>query len=328
MALDKRLSGYVVDINKVYDPKFIIGGDNDAANWWVGENDYFGINLGANVLQLLKDEEKTAAYIDKYYDGDEAAFVQDVNKLTENKYIATEAFGIDIWSDTWDKYYEGYVERTQSEQVADIFGGDLAGVEAGDTYEEKRQKRSELLRQVLGDEISNLGEEDTDPTKLIDFAEYEPATELEKDLVQSGSDKYAPIRSRQEELKKLATGETKLSTLQESKKMISDVTSQGIKGLATAGVSKSSATDMQSSFSRLADRASAQNAMSERVTQLQDKQDATSKLSKMITENLEYDIKREAGLRSSRAKTAIGLAGAQLTAQEHAAQLAKANQNI
>jgi len=110
--------------------------------------------------------------------------------------------------------------------------------------------------------------------------------------------------------------------------MISNVKSQGIKGLATAGVSKSSATDMQSSFNRLADKASAQNAMAERVTQLQDKQDAVSKLSKMVTENLEYDIKREAKLRSSRAKTAIGLAGAQLTAQEHAAQLAKSNQKF
>ena len=285
------------------------------------------LNILMTMQILMQSPEKREAYINENYGGDEAAFIADWNKVS-----SSEAGDHDIVRDLNDNqfkdYYDDYVERSQGESVADIFGSDIAGVKAGDTYEEKRQKRSELLRQVLGDEISNLGEKDTDPTKLIDFAEYEPATELEKDLVQSGSDKYAPIRSRQEELKKLATGETKLSTLQESKKMISDVTSQGIKGLATAGISKSSAPDMQSSFSRLADRASAQNAMSERVTQLQDKQDATSKLSKMITENLEYDIKREAELRSSRAKTAIGLAGAQLTAQEHAAQLAKANQKI
>ena len=278
-------------------------------------------------MLIFSEPEIRQDYIDTNYDGDEAAFIADWNNMTQSDLGSRDEI-IDITDNQFREYYDNYVERTQGESVADIFGGDLAGVEEGDTYEQKKTKRSALLKQILGNEIHSLGEEDTDPTKLIDFAEYEPATELEKDLVQSGSNKYAPIRSRQEELKKLATGETKLSTLQESKKMISNVKSQGIKGLATAGVSKSSATDMQSSFNRLADKASAQNAMAERVTQLQDKQDAVSKLSKMVTENLEYDIKREAGLRSSRAKTAIGLAGAQLTAQEHAAQLAKSNQKF
>lgn len=195
-------------------------------------------------------------------------------------------------------------------------------------YEDEQRVRSNALKNALGEEIYSLGLKDKEgkvivPEKLIDFAEYKPLTNEEKELSQSGM--YNPLKNRKEELHALTTGAKKLETGSDTREMLKKAGKMGIAGIGSALGSSEGTSEMQSSFDRLANRAAAQNAMDERITQFKDKQDATTKLSKFKSEMLAEDVKRKEELMKLKSKTAVSLTGAHLTASEHAAQLAKAN---
>lgn len=215
-----------------------------------------------------------------------------------------------------------------------IFGGkkvDLRKIpnaknllEVGDyyDYDELKKVRSNALTNMLGEELGAM-DDDTDPVSLIDFAEYDLTTDTEKELVQG--DRYNPLKSRKEELQELTTGTRKNEVGQDTREMLNKAGEMSIGGLKSAVGSSEGAAAMQTSFSKLAIRGSAQNAMQERMTQFKDKQAATSKLATYTTDMVKEDMKRKAELQRTKSKAAIGLAGAELTASEHAAQIAKSN---
>lgn len=268
---------------------------------------------------LFTDESYRQAYIDKYYNGNEGTFIASVNKFKDSG-IVSYADYTDTFTQEYKEYYTDYVESEQGESLGDIFG-DGADIGSDMSYEEKKEARSKVLQSVLGQEMTDIGL-GKDPVSLIEFAEYQPITKEEKDLVQEGGS-LSPLKDRREELRKISIGEIKEKTGAQTREMIKKTAQKAIPGLKTVVGSQEASDSMQSSFKKLADKASAQNAMMERISQLKDKEEATSKLSTMISDQLKYDISRKDRLKSSRAKAAVGLAGSQLTAQEHAAQLAK-----
>ena len=243
------------------------------------------------------------------------------------------------------KYKAQYDLQRDPATIHAIFGGDYkeAGLRSGKWvdqgngeywwdlaygYKEGQEVRSQALKNALGEEIFNLGLKDKNgevivPEKLIDFAEYKPLTNEEKKLSQSGI--YNPLKNREEELQALATGAKKIETGSDTREMLKKAGKMSISGLGTALGSAGETSEMQSSFDRIANRAAAQNAMDERITQFKDKQDATTKLAKFKSEMLAEDTKRKQELMKQKSKTAVSFAGSELTAAEHAAQLAKAN---
>jgi hypothetical protein len=285
----------------------------------------WGKIYGERLKKIIGDDTARQKYVDIHYGGDESLFVADYNKYIINTDLGgLKGFQDSGISDMYSNYYENYVERSQADTAGQIFGEDGTGVglESDMTYEEKLQKRSELLKSVLGSEIANIGGANEDITTLAEFAEYNPLTpqELEQD-----AGKLTPLKDRKQELKKITTGQTVEKTGMSTREMLKKVANTPISGLKTATGTSEGSSAMQSTFKKLAEKSSAQNAMQERVSQFIDKQEATSKLSKIISSELAYDVKREAALKSSKARTAVGLAGSQLTAQEHAAQLAKSS---
>lgn len=295
------------------------------------------LQAAANLYFVRYTDKQREAYIDKVYGGDEASLIGDFAAARENDDFKRFGPGYYFQDDyellmkeggDFDKYYREYQKDAGVGTAGDVFGGggDSSDVSSEDvkTYEERRKERGSLLKRMLGDEMYALGE-DIDPVKLIDFAEWEPVTE--GDLVQDAG-KVTPLKDRKKELTGIATGETKEDTGKQAREMFSKAASRGIPGLQTALGSMSGASAMESSFSRMADKASAQNAMAQRVAQFQDKQEAINKLSKMTSGLLAFDMKRANELKSLRAKTTVGMAGAQLTAAEHAAQLAKATSSL
>jgi hypothetical protein len=206
-------------------------------------------------------------------------------------------------------------------------GGDI-GYVTDYGYDTEKSVRSTALKNALGEEIFNMGLKDDDgnvmePEKLIDFAEYEPLTSEEKELTQSGQ--YAPLRDRKEELQALTTGVKKIETGSDTREMLKKAGKMSITGLGTALGSSEGTSEMQSSFERIANKGAAQNAMNERIQEFKDKQNATTELAKFTSDLIATDMKRKEQLMKQKSKTAVAFAGSELTASEHAAQLAKAN---
>lgn len=242
------------------------------------------------------------------------------------------------------RYKSQYDLQRDPGTIQKIFGGtyEEAGVKSGkwlgagqgthgwDTeygYEEERKVRSMALKNALGEEMFNIGLKDEngkimEPEKLIDFAEYSLSPE-EKELTQSGQ--YNPLKDRKEELQALTTGAKKIEAGSDTREMLKKSGKMSISGLGTALGSSKGTSEMQSSFERIANKGAAQNAMDERVQQFKDKQEATTKLAKFTSDMLAADMKRKEQLMKQKSKSAVAFAGSELTASEHAAQLAKAN---
>lgn len=305
-----------------------IGGSRD-------QGKFLEDQLNARLNEFLQKKSSKAGGIEQSADADK--FFADVQAFFDKNYSLSTSLRTKL-----QKYQSQYNLQKDPSTIQKIFGGPykeakvLSGTWLGadkgwDTkynYQQEQAIRSQALQNALGEEIFNIGLKDEtgntiEPTKLIDFAEYTPLTSEEKELTQSGQ--YNPLKNRKEELHALTTGIKKSETGTDTREMLKKAGKMPINGLSAALGSAGGTSEMQSSFDRIANKGAAQNAMNERIEQFKDKQEATTKLAKFKTEMLSADLKRKEELMKQKSKTAVAFAGSELTAAEHAAQLAKAS---
>lgn len=233
----------------------------------------------------------------------------------DSKYFEDDAGGglnLGDYSDTSSKEGSGtgYSGKSPIDPETQLYEGE----KKDDDYVASRIPKTAGIREVLGEEIFNLGLKDESgnyitPESLSQFATYtsedgteQPLIDYENALVQKvkEGDKDAGVDARS---------------------LLAIRAKQGVMGAASAAGKSVQQTVQDVTMGKMADRQSASSAMSARVSAIEDKLQARQQLSKLKTELLTHNLKREQDLYKLKSKTAVGLAGLEETAASFAREM-------
>jgi len=195
------------------------------------------------------------------------------------------------------------------------------GKEAKANYKETKYVKGRIpkttgMRAVLGEEIFNLGLKDEEgnfitPESLSQFATYNTEEDTEKPLIE-----YENAL-----LDKMQKGGKDPGV--DARSLLAIRAKQGVIGAASAAGKSLQQTVQDATMDKMAGRQAASSAMSARVSAIEDRMAARQQLSKLKTELLSHNLKREQALYKMKSKAAVGMAGLEETAASFAAEMAQ-----